>query len=434
MDMSRSYPHTCAAGSWRRVGAAALAASLTAVSPAWAQSAVTDWNATADTVAPGPPPIRSRILAMTEIAVHDALNSIDARYASYLNLPPAPATASPAAAVAAATYQVLRPFLSAPALATLTNTYTTRIAALTCPAAAPACVTEGVSAGDTAAATISALRANDGSATPHLPYTLLAAPGVYQVTPGGPPSQFAGWANVTPFAMNSGAQFRSDPSEIFDLLGEVYTREYNEVKRVGAIDAEALGNRTADQSAVARFWPGGGANWTGSARIIATGRGLDEWQLARLHALVNMALSDAAVSVFDTKYAYNFWRPVTAIRAGGTDGNPATAPDPAWLPFQGTPPYPDYTCGLTTQTGSAVEVLRRFFGSDTIAFSTTGAGMTRSYTRLSQAAAEAVDARVFGGMHFRAGCVQGVRQGEHVGRFVIQHFLKPLKRQKNPGR
>ena len=88
-------------------------------------------------------------------------------------------------------------------------------------------------------------------------------------------------------------------------------------------------------------------------------------------------------------------------------------------------------CGLTTQTGSAVEVLRSYFGTDDIAFSTSGAGMTRSYTSLSQAAAEAVDARVFGGMHFRTGCVQGVRQGEHVGRFVIQHFLKPRKAKKH---
>ncbi len=121
---------------------------------------------------------------------------------------------------------------------------------------------------------------------------------------------------------------------------------------------------------------------------------------------------------------------MTAIRAGDTDGNPDTAPDPDWSSHQLTPLYPDYTCGLTTQTGAAVEVLRRYFGTDDIGYTFTAAGSTRSYNSLSQAAAEAVDARVFGGMHFRTGCVQGVRMGGHVGRFVIQHSLKPLKERK----
>jgi hypothetical protein len=272
------------------------------------------------------------------------------------------------------------------------------------------------------------MRVGDGSATPHLPYAQPALPGVYQPTPPGfVAPQFAGWANLLPFALNFGAQFRSDPSEIFDLSGEAYTRDYNEVKRVGSINAEALGHRTPDQSAVARFWPGGGSNWNAVTRVIVAGRGLDEWEHARLFALINIAQSDSAIAVFDTKYTYNFWRPVTAIRAAASDGNPDTAPDASWLSYQTTPAYPDYPCGLTTNTGAAVEVLRRFFETDLIAYTFTAASITRSYSSLSQAAEEAVDARVFGGMHFRAGCVQGVRMGEHVGRFVIQHALKALK-------
>ena len=136
--------------------------------------------------------------------------------------------------------------------------------------------------------------------------------------------QFAGWANVTPFVLKSGSQFRAKPSPLFDLTGFIYTRDFLEVKTVGRIDAETLGNRTADQSEIARFWPGGGANMNLVARIIIAGRGLDLWQHARLFALLNMANSDAAVTVFDTKYTYNFWRPVTAIRAAATDGNPFT--------------------------------------------------------------------------------------------------------------
>src|SRR5688572_7110238 len=118
---------------------------------------------------------------------------------------------------------------------------------------------------------------------------------------------------------------------MFDLTSEQYTRDYNEVKRVGALNAEALGNRTPEQSAVARFWPGGGANWNAVMRVIVADRGLDEWQLARLFALNNMAQTDATIAVFDTKFTYNFWRPVTAIRYTGDDGNPATTPDPSWL-------------------------------------------------------------------------------------------------------
>jgi hypothetical protein len=204
------------------------------------------------------------------------------------------------------------------------------------------------------------------------------------------------------------------------------------VKRVGRIDAEATGHRTQDQSEIARFWPGGGANFNAVAQVIVAGRGLSLAEHARLFALINMALSDSAVAVFDAKYTYKFWRPVTAIRAGDTAGNPATAPDAAWLSYQGTPPYPDFTCGLTTNTGAAVKVLRRFFGTNDIAYTLTVGTLTRSYSSLSQAAAESVDARVFGGMHFRTGCVHGVRHGEQVGRFVIQHELRPLKGRGKP--
>jgi hypothetical protein len=277
-----------------------------------------------------------------------------------------------------------------------------------------------------------AMRVGDGASAPHRPYAEPVLPGVYQPTPPAfATPQFEGWASVTPFSLNSGYQFRADPSEIFDLTGDTYTRDYIEVARVGRFDAEAKGYRTQDQSEIARFWPGGGANFNAVARVIVAGRGLSLAEHAQLFALLNIALSDSAVAVFDTKYTYKFWRPVTAIRAADTDGNPATASDADWLSYQATPPYPDYTCGLTTNTGAAVEVLRRFLGTDNIAYTFTAAGHTRSYTTLSQAAAEAVDARVFGGMHFRTGCIQGVRHGQKAGRFAIQHELKPLKAKGN---
>ena len=236
--------------------------------------------------------------------------------------------------------------------------------------------------------------------------------------------QFAGWALVKPFVLKSASQFRAEPPKMFDLASAEYARDYNEVKRLGAFTGS---ERTTDQSDIARFWPGGGANINTVARLIVANRDLDLWQHARLFALLNMAISDSAVSVFDTKYTYNFWRPVTAIRAGDTDGNSATEVDPAWISYQNTPPYPDYTCGLPNNVGAGLEVLRRYFRTDYLPYTQTiPAGLTRSFARLAEADAEAVNARVYGGMHFRTGCERAKIQGRQVGRFVIQHSLRPL--------
>jgi hypothetical protein len=392
-------------------------------------SPVIDWNAFANNLPLGGPGTSTRGMAMTQIAVHDALNSIDPQYSTYTDIPPAAAGAAPDAAVAAASRVVLTALVPAQSAA-ITTYYNAQMSGC----ASQACL-DGIQAGEAAANAILLRRNGDGSATPHLPYTLAAGPGVYQQTPPTPPAvtpnppiQWAGWARVLPFALRSGSQFRADPSPMFDLTSAEYSRDYNEVKRVGALNAEALGNRTPQQSEVARFWPSGGGNWNAVLRAIVADRGLDEWQLARLFALDNIAQADAVVSVYDTKYTYNFWRPVTAIRYSGDDGNPATTPDPTWLSYQNTPPYPDYTCGMTTVAGAAVEVLRRYFGTDDIGYTlTTATGITRTFTSLSQATADVVDARVFGGMHFRTGCVRGVRQGEQVGHFAFQHELKPAK-------
>ena len=393
--------------------------------------AVVSWNEIADQTSAlaGPPPIRARITAMAQIAVHDALNAIHPRYATYTDTKPANAGASPEAAVATAAYVVLSQTVPSQADA-LAKLHVEWIAAVpACPPAHPRCIVDGSAAGEAAAEAILAVRSGDGSDTPHLPYTLPRAPGVYQPTPPElSDPQFAGWAGVTPFALTSGDQFRLDSSKIFDLAGRAYARDFKEVKRLGSTDAEAKGDRTPDQSAIARFWPGGGANWNAVTRVIVADRGLDMWQHARLFALLNMAVSDSNVAVFDTKYTHNFWRPVTAIREAATDGNPVTDPDPSWVSYQPTPPYPEYACGLTNNSGAAVAVLRRYFRTDALAYTLTAVDLTRSYTSLSQAAAESVDARVFGGMHFRTSCEDAVRQGRRVGRFVIRHYLQPLEK------
>jgi hypothetical protein len=377
---------------------------------------------------------------MTHIAIHDALNAIDPRYETYSIVPPANANASPDAAIATAAHDVLINQLSRPpetpakatARANVQAAYAAALAAIPDGTAE----NQGIAAGQAAAAAIITQRLGDGSDTPNLPYTLAPAPGVYQPTPPAfvPPAN-AGWALVTPFALKSPSQFRAEPSPIFNLRSLLYALNYIEVQYLGAASVRAAAP-DSEPSRIARFWPGGGANWNAVTRTIVADRGLGRWQHARLFALLLMAEADAAITVFDTKYEYNFWRPVTAIR-WVNDGNPFTRSDPEWLPYLPTPPYPDYTCGLTTASGATTEVLRRYFGTDAVGYTLTVSiaqpaplppeTLTRSYATLSQAAAESVDARVFGGMHFRAGCVRGVRQGRKVGGFAFRYYLKPLK-------
>jgi hypothetical protein len=450
----RPYPLRCA-----------LVVALVAAAPALAQaSSVTQWNALASSapVAPifGGPPQQARVNAMVQIAVHDALNSIQPRYESYDILPGAMPDANPDAAVAAANYFVLhglidpKPDSSAKtaALAAIDSAY----------AAALADIPDGngeahgIAAGVAAANAILARRANDGSATPNLPYAAPLAIGVYQPTPvmNTDPQAYIvpaneGWGLMQPFVMRSPSQFRFGPGDLFDIAGEAYTRNYNEVKAKG--DALVRGAAPdSEESDIARFWPGGGANWNRVLRELLAAPAnnpqldldLDLWQQARLFALANMAESDAAIAVFDTKYTYRFWRPISAIR-WQDDGNPGTAPDAGWWSFMATPPYPDYPCGLTNASGAHTEVLRRYFRTDDIAWGFTfnapsvplpapllplpAKPITRSFVSLGEATAEAVDARVFGGMHFREGCVKGVTQGEQAGRFVFQHALRPLR-------
>ncbi|WP_162349365.1 vanadium-dependent haloperoxidase [Pseudoxanthomonas gei] len=407
-----------------------LAGALLLVLPgsAFADS-VTDWSAFADTViaGAGAPPQQYRVLAMTQIAVHDALNSIDRRYRTYSPLGAASHHASPDAAVAAAAAGVLRATIPSQ-LSLIDAQYAAAIAALpACPASAPGCVGQGIGAGEAAAAAIVQRRQLDGSATPHLPYTLAPGPGVYQPTlptppPPAPYPQFGNWGNLKPFAIINNRQFAPGPAPELNLRSKAYADEYNEVKLMGSF---AVRNAAPDseESKVARYFPGGGANLNAIARAVVAGKGLDRWQHARLFALVNMAVNDALITTFGAKYRYNFWRPYTAIR-WANDGNPLTQPDPGFTSYITTPPYPDYPCGLPSTMGAGVQVMRSYFGTDRLPYSLTAAGIPRSYTRLSDAESDSVDARVYGGIHFRFGCEVGVEQSRRVAKFVYLTQLR----------
>jgi hypothetical protein len=421
---------------------ALLAAALALVLPAAAQAdMVLDWSAVLAAAPAGGPPQSGRIQAMMNLAIHDALNTIDPRYERYSVVPAARLGASPDAAVATAARDILLATIPAHA-AVLQAQYATSMASLpACAPAYPNCVADGVEVGANAAAAILALRQNDGSDTPDLPYAAPLVAGMYQPTPGSPPPRFEGFKYVPTFVVPSGDHFRAGGSAVMQLKSNVYARDYNEVKQVGdaLVRGAAPDSRESD---IARFFPGGGADWNSLTRRLLTGRGLDSWEQARLFALVTVAQADALITVFETKYFYRFWRPVTAIR-WTDDGNPSTAPDAAWTPFLPTPPYPDYICGLPITAGAATEVLRRWFGTDAVPWSHTvqavpvvlpapmaplpAKAITRSYATFSDVTDEAVNARVYAGIHFRTGCTHGVDQGTKVGRYVYLQSLRPLR-------
>jgi hypothetical protein len=391
--------------------------------------AVIDWNviATTNATAAGKNAIlQSRIYAMTHAAIHDALNAIDRRYKPYaLDMDGNP-DASPAAAVAAAAHDVLLHELPT-RQSVLDAAYAASLSAIPDGAAK----TDGIAIGQQAAAAIIALRSLDGSST-IVPYTPGTGPGVWQPTPPAfLPALLPGWGGVTPFTLRSGSQFRPDPPELFDLTSQQYTRDFNEVKSIGDVNSST---RTAEQSQIAMFWYEGSPNgWNRIARNVSAQQSLDLWQNARLFGLINFAMADGFIAGFDAKYAYNFWRPVTAIRAGDTDGNDQTLVDPTWSSFLVAPNIPDYPSTHSVLGAAAAEVFARFFDEDDeITFTTTSGnpfpGITRSFTSFSQAAQENADSRVYAGIHFRTTCTDGLRQGKKVGRFAFKHYLKPIKK------
>ena len=448
---------------------AALGIALVMALPAKADS-VTDWNGIAGSPAVlarfGGPQFQYRAMAIVQVAVHDALNSITPRYQAYSNLPPAAAGASPDAAVAAATKTALLGLFSAvapaptpaeadlrtAAIAAINAEYLARVGSLADPA-----VVAGIAAGEAAArscllqrhsydAILDKYTTMDGSQSAHSPaYNLAAGLRIHQPTPApefpaATMPQFTGWKNVALFSINSASQFRAPASPLFDISSQFYADQYNQVKHQG--DARVRGAfPNSEKSDIPRFWAGGGLEWNTTLRLIVNGRGLDRWQHARLFALANMAVSDASVTNMESKYHYNFWRPVTAIR-WADDGNPATQSDPFWRPFLQTPPYPDYPCGSTSVTGAVTQTLRRFFGTNSIGFTrTVNAGpvplpapmttlpakpITRSYHSLSIAENEQARARVYSGIHFVDGCYAGIKSANKVADWVYSHELRPL--------
>jgi hypothetical protein len=448
--MMRSLTRVLLAGSIT----AAVAAAPAGAHPAIRSDAVSAWNANAGDaaiaacLAPSNDPLHeSRLYAVMHIAIHDALNAIERRSRPYAFAMRQPLPdASPDAAVAAAAHGVLIPMLEqlpapfsdcAPAsIEGVEDDYAAALATIADGRARQ----QGVQLGRAAAALILALRTGDGADTPlfDTDYPQGTAPGEYRFTPGFSFAFAPGWADVTPFALRDSSQFRADPP--YEVTSRRYAADFAEVKRLGGDGVTTPSERTAEQTQIARFWvESAPLQWNRIARNVSTRSKLDPWAQARLLGLLNMALSDGYIGSFETKYLYNYWRPVTAIREAGTDGNPNTAADPTWTPLVPTPPVPDHDSAHAVEGGAAAEVLRRFFHTDRIAFRTCSLALpagstctdpspvTRRYDRFSEAADENGLSRILVGFHFRNAVEDGIDHGRRIGGYTVERFLRPAR-------
>jgi hypothetical protein len=417
--------------------------------PPAAANEVLKWNETAlkAAAAGGQNSLQvTRTIAMVQGAVHDALNAINRRYAAYYFEEPGAAGASPDAAVATAAHTVLvgvlpsfgTPAQKVAALAIVEDAY---LAALGRVADASAKM-NGVTVGRAAGAAMLILRKDDG-ALRDAPYTPGTGPGKWRPHPnpdppnppianaelarGYAPALLPGWGNVTPFILLSAAQFwlPGPPA----LTSEAYAKDYNEIKSLGG---QASTARTADQTEVARFWFEGAPAWYRIARTVAETRTLDAWDSARLLGLTSLAMADGFIAGFKIRYVYDLWRPVTAIREGDTDGNPATAGDASWNSLQNTPNVSEYPSTQSTFSGAAAAVLAGVLGADQVAFMVTSgppfADIKRSFTSFSQAARESADSRVYAGIHFRTSCDDGLALGRKIGQRALALYLQPVKK------
>jgi hypothetical protein len=418
--------------SWQRAGSVASIEPLECRT-LMAGDVVLEWNNIAletTKTLPGPqitPPRLTRIMAMVHGAVFDAVNSVERGYEPYLVKVGAPRWASAEAAAAVAAHDVLVGLVPTKQ-AEFDAALSASLAAVPDGPAEDA----GAAVGRTTSAAMLAARKDDGIDVA-VPYTPGTDPDDWQPTPPAfGPALLPQFATLPPFALTSPDQFRAAPPP--SLASEEFERAFEEVKAIGAANSAT---RTAEQTAIARYWAGPlgtvqpPGQWNRIARTVATERGNSLGENARLFALLNFTMNDALIASWDAKYTYNFVRPVTAIRNAANDGNPDTEADAAWTPLLGTPGHPSYTSAHSTLSSAAATVLGDFFGDDAIPFTDTneiaagGATITRSFDGFRQAAEEAGASRVYGGIHWQFDNQAGLQAGRSVGEFIADNLLLP---------
>jgi membrane-associated phospholipid phosphatase len=372
------------------------------------------------------PAVFPRDAAIMSAAVYDAVNSIDGSYTPYFVDIKAPRGASLEAAAAQAAHDTLSGLFPADR-ATFDATLATDLAAIP-----PGRVRLGAAVGQAVAQQILAWRSTDGFNTPAT-YVPGTAPGDWQPTPPAyAAAAFPQIATMTPFCIPSDSAFRPGPPP--DLTSPEYAAGYNELMAIGAANSTT---RTPDQTTTALFWADGpdtitiGGYWDEIAQEVAQQQGNSLVQDARLFAQLHLATADAVIGIWDAKYTYGFWRPVTAIRDGNADGNPDTAGDSTWMPLLTTPNHPSYVSGHTGLSGAAAVALASFCGTDNISFSLgspTAPGVIHSFTSFSAAAQEVGQSRIYAGIHWPWDVQNGLALGEQVGQYVASNFLLPASK------
>jgi hypothetical protein len=401
-----------------RIPALAIALSCAVAAPA-AADVVTTWNSTAlaciGAGRPGPTGLVD--LALVHGAMHDAVQAIQGRFESYrYRTTQYRGIGNPQAAAAAAAYHTLVGLYGANQ-ACLANVVSPTIQYANDPGLAP-----GLAA---AQAFLQIQR--PPTTLPIDPFIGGTAPGEWRPTPNVTAALNAYMSVAEPFTLLSNRQFRPEPPPPLRSLR--YYRDYEEVRKMGSANSSL---RSIDQTDLARFWSNPPAPLYAGVRSVADKYLSNVGDTARLLALVSFAAADSQFAVYESKMFYNFWRPYTAIREGDNDTNPRTAGDAAWSPFLQTPPYSDYSSGANCLAGAITKVIELFFGRDDIEFratSTTANLLTnpRIYTRLSAVRNDMVDVRIYQGIHFRFADEAGRQQGERIGHWVAQKFLKPIR-------
>ncbi|HEY2467244.1 MAG TPA: vanadium-dependent haloperoxidase [Terracidiphilus sp.] len=407
---------------------------------AGAEDPIAAWNQIAENAvrtSGHAPPVAALDFAIVHLAIYDAVESIDRQYEPYFAYVPN-ASGSMSAAAAKAGHDALV-FLFSGQQATLDSAYMDFLSANGINQSDP-----GIEVGTQAAAAIINLRSNDGRFPQPAPPAFVGglAIGEWRPTPSlipGPPPTFAPappsmapgltpWvATVKPFTMKSDSQFRVDPPP--DLSSKTWAKDFNEVKSIGSLTSTT---RTDEQTDIGYFWADSGPIlWQNSLRYISRNYLNNTSDSARMYALADVALADAQIACWDSKYYYVFWRPITAIRLGDEDRNPATELDSGWQPLINTPNFPEYPSGHASISSAVTHALRLFFGSDNLFFEMTTTSpnaiqKTRSFKKLSQAEDEVVNARVYVGIHYRNSDTTARAQGLRAANWVFKHYFRPV--------
>jgi hypothetical protein len=395
---------------------------------------VVEWNQAIQDTVPVPHNVLTpRFFSMTHIAMFDAINAIDRDYTPYRFQGFYWFGGSPQAAAAQAGHDVMIALNPAGAA-----TYDALLARQLGPSPS-GYVARGAAIGARVAKDILEWRKNDGwIVSPFPPYVEPMLPGKWQPTPPNNPNPtFTHLQKALPMAIVSPTQFLPVPPP--SLTSARYAADVNEIALIGKSDS---GTRTPAQTEIARIWNGIGVNGTGTAtqfmsiwnniaRDVSKQRGLSLIETARVFALMNVSVHDSLMTTQTSKFVYGMWRPVTAIRQADTDLNPATNPDPAWLPLLTTPPYPSYAGNFATIGASAARALRLAFGTNDVAFAATwkqsngSADVSHAFDSFTDAADEMLESRVYGGIHYRFDQVAGQQVGISVADYVFTNYLRP---------